>query len=402
MSVPAVSEPDLRPQGEADSAARSSVLDALRGLAIMFVVLSHSWRIWPEDRRVSLGPLDFLFSSGSTAVTAFFVVSGYLVTKAFVEYKEEFGLVGPLVWFIRRTLRLMIQVWLLLLAVLAVSSWDALDPWAPEVTRNSLIHAATAQWNTFVRDNALEARSDIGVLYFIAIDLQFFAAFLLVFLLIGRWRRALLAVVLVALLLASVWRYVAYENFGWFYATLTTTARVDALLWGVVAFLAAPALPRIGARASQYVGAALLILTGAFMANAFYGIGAYFGMLGVVTGCTTAVLVGADAQLRSRSSWADRLLDHPWLTALGRASLSIFLWHIPVFAWVRVHTSDWSPLLRTLVAVLLLVLIVIAAERLVARPLTRLVRGWGRLQPARVEEESPRQPWPDSSADARI
>lgn len=360
---------------------RSAILDALRGVAIILVVLSHSWIVWPKERRGWIGPFEFLFSSGNVAVSVFFVISGFLVIRAFVGTSERFGRAAPLVWFFRRSLRILVQTWALLVAVYVVSRVDAQDPWSDTVTKRSLISAATFTWNHYVRDNALLARSDIGALYFLCIDLQFFLVALLVFLLLYRRQNLLLGATTLALLASISWRYVVHQEQGWYFATLSTTTRMDAILWGVLAGLVIRRYWVSPESANALLGAASLVLTGTIMAGAFYGIGAYFGALGVIAGAAAALCVAADSMRDDQRSMVDVILVHDRLLRLGRSSLTIFLWHIPVFQWVAVHTKDWDPLPRTLVAFVLLAIVVAVVEKVIARPVTAAAKRWGRLGP---------------------
>ena len=362
---------------------RSVSLDSLRGIAIVLVVLSHSWIVWPKERRNWLGPFEAFFASGNVAVSIFFVISGFLVTRAVVQSTERYGVVGPLTWFIRRTLRILLQVWLLLAVIYIVNRVDAADRWSDSVTESSLLSAATMTWNNYVRDNALSARSDIGALYFLSIDVQFFSAAILVFLVLHQRRNVLLIVTTIALLASIAWRYIAFQEHGWYYASLSTTTRMDAILWGVLAALIVPRLSESWRRSSPALfGAALLILTGSVMAGAFYGAAEYFSGLGVITGAAAATVVLADSVRVQGTSMVDRPLAHERLTWLGRSSLTIFLWHIPVFEWVTSHTGTWDPLPRTLAAFGLLAVIVVLVENLIGRPLTAAARRWGRLAPS--------------------
>ncbi len=378
MTTTSPARPVATPTAPDRGPGRSLVLDGLRGLAILLVVLSHSGKVWPADQRPDLGSLDFLFSSGSAAVSIFFVVSGYLVTSGLLTAREQVGPVGPPARFIARTLRISLQTGVLLLAVALVARFDATDTTSPENTRRSLVAAATYTWNTFVRDHVFEARSDIGALYFLAIDFQVFAVITLVVVAAGSRRRLLAVLTATVLVGASVWRWVVFENEGWFAATLTTTARMDAILWGVlIALLREPLLARV--RTGPLLGASALVLTGCVVANSFVGIDAYFGALGVLTSAATAALVLCAADRRRVTSTTDDLLGHRALVWAGAASLTIFIWHIPVFETVARHTPTWAPLPRTLLAAIALAAIVVVVERVVARPVTRSV---GRLSAA--------------------
>lgn len=369
----AIGAPATPPQGLVDR--RSAALDGVRGLAILLVVLSHSWKVWPAESRGHLGSLEALFNSGSVAVSMFFVVTGFLVTQSFMTTYDAIGPVGPLAWFVRRLIRLTLQLWFLLVAIALMARWDPTDTATAEVTQESLISAATYTWNTYVRDNALEARSDIGALYFLSIDVQFLCAFLLAFVVLGKLRRVLTIGVVVLLVASSVWRALSYAEYGWFHATLTTIDRMDSILWGVAAALLAHRLGAICSRPQTYLGAGTLVLLGCILSTAFFGLEAYFTVVGPAVGLATAIIVLADAAPPTAPGYAMRLWTWAPLVILGRVSLTLFLWHIPVFEAVNRHTPGWNPLPRTIVAGIILTLIVLLVERFVARPVNRWVRG---------------------------
>ena len=58
--------------------ARLAPLDGLRGIAIVLVVMSHGWVMWPMDFIDTHAWLRPFFRSGNSAVTVFLVVSGFL------------------------------------------------------------------------------------------------------------------------------------------------------------------------------------------------------------------------------------------------------------------------------------------------------------------------------------
>lgn len=362
---------------------RSFVLDGVRGLAIVLVVLSHSWKIWPEDARDGIGSFAALFNSGSVAVSIFFTISGFLATRALLRARDSQGPTSALAWFTRRTIRITVQMWVLLGAVWLMIRFDPTDLATDQVNRESLLSAATYTWNTYVRDHALEARSDIGALYFLGIDVQVLAVMTLLVVAVGKYRRVLGGVVLTALVLSSVWRSVDFAAHGWFHATLTTVDRLDAILWGVAAALIAPKLTWSRERAAAYLGAGTLILLGGILSTAFFGLDAYFTWLGPIIGAATAMMVLADDGAQGVPTMAGTLWSSDRLSMLGRMSLTIFLWHIPIFEAMARHTPQWHPLPRSLVTIGVLIAVVALVERFVARPVDRLVGSWGRRPSAR-------------------
>ena len=69
-----------------------------------------------------------------------------------------------------------------------------------------------------------------------------------------------------------------------------------------------------------------------------------------------------------RFAWARLLLAWAPLARLGKASLAIFVWHMPVILFVSRHSGEWGWATRTAFATVLLVVVVVAAERWIEEP----------------------------------
>lgn len=362
---------------------RVAVLDGLRGIAIVLVVLSHLGKVWPEQRRSDLGPLEGLFTAGSPGVTIFLVVGGFLVTRSLLTARQRDGLRGPVVSFGRRLVRISLQVYLLLAAIAVVAEVDATDPNTPEATQGSLVAVATYWWNEYVRRHALDARSDLGALYYLSIELQFYLVLLALVLVLGRSRRTIAIILAAAIPVVTVWRWHVVETQGWFDASLLTTTRIDGLLWGALAALVVDRARTWRVPASAVVGGALLVVAGVVVSCSFYDIDAYFKVQGLVLAAACGLFVLASAFSLDEQAYAVRALSDHRLRWLGAASLTIFLWHVPVFEAVMRHTPDWHPLPRTLVALGILAALVVVIERHVARPLTQWSARRASREPAR-------------------
>lgn len=360
---------------------RVAVLDGLRGLAIVLVVLSHLGKVWPEQLRSDLGPLEGLFTAGSQGVTIFLVVGGFLVTRSLLTAREREGLRGPVVSFGRRLVRISLQVYLLLAAIAVVAEVDSTDPNTPEATQSSLVAVATYWWNEYVRRNALDARSDLGALYYLSIELQFYVVLLALVLVLGRSRRTIAIVLAGAIPVVTVWRWHVVETQGWFDASLLTTTRIDGLLWGALAAVLVDRARTSRFSASAVVGGALLVVAGVVASCSFYDIEAYFKVQGLVLAAACGLFVLGSAFPLDERAYSVRALSDHRLRWLGSASLTIFLWHVPVFEAVMRHTPEWHPLPRTLVALGVLAVLVVAIERHVARPLTQWSARLGSREP---------------------
>ena len=70
---------------------RIEVFDGLRGIAIVLVILSHGWTIWPNTGVMGNGILRAPFSSGNFAVSIFFVIGSYLAVTAMLRERDRTG-----------------------------------------------------------------------------------------------------------------------------------------------------------------------------------------------------------------------------------------------------------------------------------------------------------------------
>jgi peptidoglycan/LPS O-acetylase OafA/YrhL len=111
----------------------------------------------------------------------------------------------------------------------------------------------------------------------------------------------------------------------------------------------------------------------------------YLHEWGIVFTLVGGVLV-ATIFLDPAPTVASRALSTRPLGYLGRASLAIFIWHLPVFALVARHTTTWQWPTRTLVAAVVLGVVVWSSHRFIEEP-TRI---WlaAHLRPRRLETAS--------------
>lgn len=348
----------------AQERSRSSLLDGLRGVAIVLVLLSHGWILWPTDRIMATPGIRQAFTSGDYAVSVFFVIGTFLTTRAMLRRAELTGVMLPGVAFVRRVIRLGGQMYFLLLAVLVVTALDTTDTYAETSTRESVVRAATFTWNWYVRSNTLEARPDLGHLWYLAVELQ---VFVLVVALVWLFRRrpGWLVVALGALLLSLLaWRAHVHDVEGPFSALVRTTARGDAPVTGALVAAALPFLGRLRPFAGRITVVSLLALVPLLFATA--DVSAYFHLPGVLLDLALAgVVVGAS--LAPAPGAVARIIGNRPMAFLGRHSLSLYLWHYPVFWFLSRHSASWEWEVRALVGFALSGVAALISERLVER-----------------------------------
>jgi peptidoglycan/LPS O-acetylase OafA/YrhL len=362
---------------------RNDLLDGFRGIAIVLVVLSHFGLVWSPLTRWDLGPIQSLFEAGNIGVSMFLVIGGFLVTASLLRARSERGWTGPISALSRRTVRISIQVYVLLVVVLLMARLDPTDTTRESATLSSVRAVATYTWNEYVRNNALNARSDLGALYYLSIELQVYLVLLALLLVLWRIRTLLIVLVGLAIPVVTWWRWYVFDSEGWYQASLMTTTRMDGLLYGILAALLVHRLGFIRHHAGGLLGSGLLLVVAAVVSTAFTGVGAYYRLQGVVIAvATTLYALGAVSSPDPRS-YGVRAMSWRPLGWLGRRSITIFIWHVPVFAFVTRRTESWAPPERAVVAVAFLTVVVLVVDRFVAEPATRLVAGWWRGARAR-------------------
>lgn len=362
---------------------RNGALDGLRGLAIVLVVISHGWTVYPFDGSGKIAPFDALLYAGNVAVTIFLVISGYLVTRSMLTARDAQGASGPWWTFIRRFLRISASLGVLLLAVGVMSETDSTDTDSQETTQKSILRVATYTWNWFVRAHPLEARGDLGPLWYLSVEMQFYVVLAVVVAMWGARRRDLGIALLILIPLVTWWRWHSYDVEGWYGAPLRTSTRIDGLLWGALVALAVPYvqwanfLPRVRKDAAGFVGASLLVIVGVVMTSARYDIGDYMKLQGLIMAGAVAVLVAANHFVDPSTRIVQALSWSP-LRVLGSVSLTIYVWHSPLLWAVARHTPDWSNLTRTMLALALLTVVTVLTHRFVDRPVQRWTGNIGR------------------------
>jgi peptidoglycan/LPS O-acetylase OafA/YrhL len=333
-------------------------LDGLRGLAAASVVSFHlintTAPVW-----FSQGPPDLVRNAlhhlGVDAVIAFFVLSGFLVARPFLDHVIDDRRLRVGRYARARSLRILPAWWVVLAVVLVVSNHPVLgDP-------RQLLLLATLQ-HSYDPDLL---RSVVPPAWTLVIEVSFYVAMPLLLLaarrplarFARRTRIGIVGVALVASLLATMWLHR-------FWLDPTTQPHPDLrpfsfalpVWWDAFAFGMLAALVVAGFRghvplARELRYAALVPALAAWE---------YFGDPGVdrntlfALACALVIagIAGAEPVLVSRA------LEQPALRHLGWWSYGMYLWHLPIqYALVQLglihHDSPastwiWLPVMLTL------------------------------------------------------
>ncbi|MDQ2964720.1 MAG: acyltransferase [Chloroflexota bacterium] len=285
-------------------------LDGLRAVAVLLVIATHAHLPWTNN-------------GGDAGVTAFFVLSGYLITRLLIEERERTGRTDLAGFYRRRAVRLGPAL-LLVLAFVALASSVVVWPGAWQAG----VAACLIYVSNWVQVLGVQI-DPLGHTWSLAIEEQFYFVWPALLLLLGRRRVLWLAVIgIVAGSLARTFSDGTFEYFS-------TATRGDAILLGCVLALAGVRLPAWAG------GLGIAVLVGVAYLNLSHDLTIPISML--------------SAGLVVTSEW--RSLGR--LAAVGRRAYGLYLWNWP---------------LAILFGPLGAVLTFVAAEasyRLVERPLMR-------------------------------
>jgi len=362
--------------GTPEEAARVRLYDGLRGIAIVLVVLSHGWLVWPIDWIDDHAWVRPLFRNGNSGVTVFLVAGGFLMTRALTA-RRGLTAMRPDTALVRRIARVGPSLWLFLVVVVLVAAVDGTtDTWHADVGA-SVLHVVTYTWNWYVQGHLLQSVPDFGHLWYLSVDMQAFLFMAGVLYLLRRRPVGLLWTLGGLYLLFTWWRF--HMEAGPEPLTLVllrTTVRIGPFVLGVLAASALPLLarvrwqPRVLSTISSLSLLALVPLLFACDRDTEYLTWGGTALEWTVAAFFTAIALGGTSRL------LDGVVGRRTVVWLGRNSLLIYIWHYAIFMSLSRHmpSPEWSWWVRTAVALALTVAVCLLADRILERRVRRWLR----------------------------
>jgi peptidoglycan/LPS O-acetylase OafA/YrhL len=292
-------------------------IDGLRAVAVVPVVLFHVG-----------APV---FSGGFVGVDVFFVISGFLITSIILPDIDarQFSIIK----FYERRVRRIFPALAAVLLFCSVGGFLLLTPSDYNTLGKSVVATALFVSNIFFwrQTNYFSAPASENPLlhtWSLSIEEQFYLFYPLILILVSRWFKARFAVVLLICIIsfAAGAVLVFFKPSATFY--LGPTRAWELLLGGLIA-LAGPA--RAGnARLRLY--ASLVGLALIFSSMIAYSSTTRFpGIAALVPAMGAALIIWSG---RFEQTIVHRFLGLSVMTAVGKASYSLYLWHFPLIAFV--------------------------------------------------------------------
>lgn len=353
-------------------------LDGLRGCAVLTVMIFHAWPA--------------ALTGGMIGVDLFFVLSGFLISLLLVEEFRRNGTIGFRRFYMRRCLRLLPAFVVMLLVFLGYCLLNfegrALQRYLQSA---ALAVTYTSNWARALSLNPVEG---LGHTWSLAMEEQFYLFWpmlLLGLLRLGAGPRQLVGAILLLALASWGWRLLlAWHGAGAdrLYNGLDT--RLDALMvgcalgaaqgYGLLATLYRPFAGRLLGLAA--VPAIIYLVVIANHAHYWIDMRLYYWMLALVELSAACLVLNV---LCHRGGWVDCLLSLRPLAWLGSISYGLYLWHFPIYVFMRnAGASPWRVLLLGSLATLLLACL---SYYLLERPFLRLKRRYAAAAPQAPRRE---------------
>jgi len=337
-------------------------LDGLRAIAVFTVIVYH-----------------FGIDSvpGDLGVSAFFVLSGFLITWLLLKEQAGSGTISLGQFYARRTLRIFPAYYVFLLVSLAIDSTRH-SPWPKGLTLAGLFYFV----NYF---NALHGHpsTTIAHAWSLAIEEQFYLLWpLALLLLLQGGRKRAIAGLLAAITLVLTWRSFLYleVNIGSAYVYNAFDTRFDNLAVGCLLALAVDQrwfrtsealLTR--SSALPIVTLVLLLLSRSLTSPSYH-----YSLGYTVDACLVAIFILQMLAFHQTTLW--RWLEWPIIKYLGVISYPLYLWH----AWglsIGHHVQAAGIAGEFAVGVMVTIGLASASYHFVERPFLLLKQRFQRSEP---------------------
>lgn len=349
-------------------------LQALRGIAVLLVVCSHLYTVVStEPLFLEVTPFPWInqaFSRGFLGVDIFFVLSGFLITSLLFKEDENSIRSNLKGFYSRRALRILPALYALLVVSFLIAIWEGSSlTYQWNSTWSALLFISNWTFEPFF----LQTQDDLGHLWSLAVEEQFYIVWPLVFFALRRLRihwsvitvAMAVLVVVIAIHRSSLWN----SQVPWIFIYLKTETRSDAILIGCMfayIFRYVSISPKL-LRILGYISITLLIMVAYFYSDvekSFLYQGG-FSFIALLAGMVILAVVLVP-------SFAGPVVNSRMLIWWGQRSYGMYLWHLPIFRLFGRNEFVESDFLRIVIATGISLVVAELSWRVIEQPFIRI------------------------------
>jgi peptidoglycan/LPS O-acetylase OafA/YrhL len=308
---------------------RSSKIPSLDGLRAVSIVL-----VFCDHAGISL-PIQ-----GSSGVTVFFFLSGYLIASLLIREQEKAGRIAFGAFYLRRVIRIFPPMYIALaLALILVATQVVPD----HLTVGGVLATALHSTNYYIIDAGRSGLvSTMFALWSLAVEEHFYLFFpvlLLALTALTKNRRVQAAALIVMCILIGLWRsyLVIVDHVSFDRTYVATDTRADSILWGCALALIAGPLLAYARRSPQIWTYLLLPLAVVAFVVAQHGPDAWTYGPGYTIQALALAVVFVTVIALPRS-WAGIVLNFRPVVFLGVLSYSFYVLHRMAIMSLQVNT----------------------------------------------------------------
>ena len=328
-------------------------LDGVRGVAVLLVFISHfHWILSPDPFFTKVTPWHFInrtFEAGFMGVDIFFVLSGFLITSLLMKDRSTNRKNLFRRFYRRRALRLLPALYALLIANFFVSRWENFPG---DIQWRTTWHAILFLNNWNIVNNFDEAQNDLGHLWSLGIEEQFYLIWPLTIWLLAKLKipsKMMIPLILFASLgvmahRTSLWN----EGTSWIILYVRTDTRLDSLLIGamfayVYRHFQVPSKILNSVATSSFIG--LIYIKYVLYKSPFiFEMG--YTIIALLAGFIILSVVEGVFFVQKVFTWRP-------LTMIGKVSYGLYLWHMPIFLLFGRHVTSGPKPLRILIGIVI-------------------------------------------------
>lgn len=316
----------------------------MRGIASILVVMYHAFvTLMPDQRKWIKGSF--------MVVEFFFVLSAFLVTSLLLRERRRTGTIriGRFYWQRLRRLMPVVAVYVVFQFLFVAFTGQSLVVEAWSVTKLSI-----GVLNYYLRVYATIPAIGLGHLWYISAEMQIYAVLPFVVLLLAKIRRPWISMlVLVGVIIGGTFWRQSYNNASRNFIAVLVVWPMIHLHIGVIAigvllayFWQDHRLPRTAVGVMGWLGLAFTVFT-ITRVDIFNPItfGWYFTLTGVASACLIMAMV--------TRTGPNAFFEWKIFRALGKASYSIFVWHLGCMVVVGYFLPGLNPVVQIMLGILL-------------------------------------------------